>query len=138
MENLTVRNLEEKDYKLLADWWTFWWKKPVERYALPDNLSDGILVCFNNVPICAGFIYRSSSSSLFWIEFIISSPKIKDKSLRNNSLDYLIKVLLELCKRAGAKVIFTSVKHPSLINKYIQNGFIKGDEGMSNFIFNVQ
>jgi hypothetical protein len=136
MNNLTVRNLKEEDYKTLSDWWTFWWGKPVERYALPDDLSEGILILKNDIPICSGFIYRTSSSSLFWIEFIISNNEIKDKELRDSSLDYLLQVLLELCKRAGAKTIFTSVKHPSLIKKYIKNGFTKGDDGMTNFIYN--
>jgi hypothetical protein len=136
MSNLTVRNLKEEDYKILSDWWTFWWKTTVPRHMLPDDLSEGVLVLNNDIPICSGFIYRTSSSNLFWLEFVISNHKIKDKKIRDESLDYLLKILLELCKRAGAKTIFTSVKHPSLIDKYVKNGFIKGDDGMSNFIYN--
>lgn len=137
MQGISIRNLEEKDYKLLAEWWRFWWKNPVPRHALPDDISNGILVFFNNQPVCAGFIYKTSSSNLFWIEFVISSNKIKNKEIRANSLDYLIKVLIELCKRSGAKTIFSSVKHQSLINKYLENGFIKGDQGMINLIYRV-
>lgn len=135
--SFTVRNLMEEDYETLSKWWVFWWKKPVERKMLPDNLSDGIMIECNGVPVSAGFLYATSSSYLFWLEFIISSPSFKGKELREIALDHTVQVLLKLAKKAGAISVFSSIKHQSLINCYLRNGFIPGDKNMTNFHINL-
>lgn len=136
--SFTVRNLEEKDYEALSEWWLFWWKTPVHRKMLPDDISNGIMVEYNNEPVFSGFLYNTSSSYLFWMEFIVSSPRFKDKELRNQGLDYTIKVLIELAKRAGAKTIFSSIQHKGLINKCVDNGFVETDKFMTNLIYRVK
>ena len=134
----TVRNLEEKDYEVLSEWWTFWWKQPVHRKMLPDDISNGIMVEYNGIPVSSGFIYNTSSKYLFWMEFIVSSPDFKDKVLRKESLNFTIQVLIEIAKRAGALTIFSSMQSESLISKCVDNGFIKTDKGMTNLIYNIK
>ena len=90
----TLRHLTEEDYNILAEWWLFWWKKPVVRQALPDNIGDGILISVNGEPACAGFLYSTSASKVFIMEFIISNPKIKDKEARKKVVDYTIKSII--------------------------------------------
>ena len=132
----TVRNLEEKDYEILSEWWLFWWKTKVPRKMLPDNLSDGVMIEYNGIPVSAGFIYATSSRYLYWMEFIISSPTFRDKKLRKEALDFNIKVLIDIAKRGGALTIFSSIHHKGLISKCVENGFIETDKGMTNLIYN--
>lgn len=132
----TLQHLEEKDYKVLAEWWEFWWKKKVPREALPDKLSDGILIKVDGVPACAGFLYATSSRYVFWMEFIISNPDIKDKEARAKSINFTVRSLIELAQKAGALSIFSSIKHPSLKEVYKRNGFIESETKMSNFVYN--
>lgn len=132
--NISVRNLEESDYETLANWWRFWWKRTVPRNILPDEISNGIIVFSENSPVCAGFLYRTSSSSLWWLEYVVSSPTVKDRGIREESLDVLIKTLIDLAEKSGAKIIFTSLKHNNLINRYLKHGFIYGDKNATNMV----
>lgn len=134
--DFTLRHLNEEDYSFLSEWWKFWWKQPVKRFILPDDLGDGVLISVDGEPACAGFLYATSSSSMFMIEFIISSPKIKDKEARRLAVDYTIKTLLELAKKAGAVSVLSWVKNEHLMNKYLDNGFIRADIGMTNMVYN--
>ncbi len=132
----SVRHLKEEDYSMLAEWWKLWRWTPVPREALPDNLEDGILISVNGEPACAGFLYSTSASKLFIMEFIISNPKIKDKEARKKAVDFTIKCIIEQAKKAGAVTILSWIKNEHLINKYLDNGFIYGDKGMNNMVFN--
>lgn len=132
----TLRHLTENDYETLSGWWKFWWKQTVHRKALPDNMGDGIMISVDGEPACAGFLYATSSSHVFMMEFIISSNKIRDKEARKKALDYTVKCLIELAKKAGAISIFSSIKHPNLIKVYQENGFVVTDKSMTNMIYN--
>ncbi|QQV91507.1 hypothetical protein M1M25_gp071 [Tenacibaculum phage Gundel_1] len=132
----TLRHLTEEDYKMLAEWWKLWRWTPVPRVALPDNMEDGILISVNGEPACAGFLYSTSASKVFIMEFIISNPKIKDKEARKKVVDYTIKSIIELAKKAGAVTILSWIKNEHLINKYLDNGFIYGDKNMTNMVYN--
>lgn len=134
--SFTVRHLKEEDYEILSNWWTFWWKKPVNRKILPDNISDGVMIEYKGTPVSAGFLYSTSSSSLFWMEFIITSNTFRDKILRQEAIDFNIKILIEIAKRAGAISIYSSIKNQNLINKYLDNGFTFGDKGMTSMVYN--
>lgn len=132
----TVRHLKEEDYTMLSEWWVFWWKKPVNRLALPDNMEDGILISVDGKPACAGFLYSTSASGVFIMEFIISNPKIKDKIARKQAIDFTIKCIIEQAKKAGAISILSWIKNEHLINKYLDHGFVYGDKSMTNMVFN--
>lgn len=132
-----IRQLKEEDYEMLYEWWKGWrWSVPPPRNILPDNLNEGIMVQHQNTDVCAGFLYSTSSSSMFYMEFIVSNPNVKDKDVRSKSLEYLIQGLLTLAEAAGASVVFTVSRNPSVLKKYEENGFIQGSKNSTEMVFN--
>lgn len=131
---MEYRLLEENDYPMLCKWWSDnrFPIPPLE--FLPRNGTDGILVLKDGIPICAGFIYETSSPVLAWIEYIVSNFEVKDRALRKEALLFLIKTLTEICERMGKKYIFTSVKNESLIARYEDCGFVNGGKGATEMI----
>jgi len=122
---MKTRFTTPEDYPELVTWWK-WFRFPAPAPdMLPNNLKDGIMISINGENICAGFIYRTPSS-FAWLEFIVSNPAIKDKSIRKESLELLINTITEMAKKLGFKLIFTSVKNENLINKYTDCGYVKG------------
>lgn len=141
---LDIRNTCENDYVELCDWWVKHRFGNVPRYILPDNISSGLMVSFNGENICAGFVYKTSSSSFFYVEWIVSTYKrqFKDKTenreFRDNALKYLINGLVYMCKEMGAKTIYTSLRNPNLINKYSDCGFVLGSSNTQEMVFVVK
>jgi hypothetical protein len=122
--------LEDFDNHLLK-----WWKDnrfpaPPKDF-LPNNGLDGIIVFIEDVPICAGFIYQTSAKEVAWLEFIVSNFEIKDKTIRKDAIDYLIKKLIEV---ANKKYIFTSVKNTHLIKHFQNNNFVIGSTNTTEMI----
>lgn len=127
MENIfTIRNTESSDYAMLCSWWKYFRFASPSLDILPNNGNDGVMVYCNGIEVCAGFLYATSSTSLFWCEWIVSNPEVKDRQVRKESLNLLIKSICDLAKQMGAKVIYTSLKNESLINAYKDNGFQVG------------
>jgi hypothetical protein len=122
---LTLRNLEEKDYETLLEYWKFWRFPAPTRGMLPKDLSYSFAVIYEGNILSAGFLYVTPSE-IAWLEFIISNPKIKDKEIRSNALYLLIDTICQVAKNMGFKSMFTSVKNENLIKKYADCGFIKG------------
>ena len=121
---METRFTTPEDYPELVTWWK-WFRFPAPLpETLPNNLKDGIMISHNGENVCAGFIYRTPSA-FAWLEFIVSNPHIKDKSIRKESLELLINTISQVAKNLGFKVIFTSVKNENLINKYLDCGFTK-------------
>ena len=94
------------------------------------------MIQHNNIDVCCGFLYSTSSSSMFYMEFIVSNPNIKDKGVRSKSLEYLIQGLLTLAETAGASVVFTVSRNASILKKYEENGFVKGSKNSTEMVFN--
>lgn len=130
---MEARYLKIKDYAKLKGWWEKWKWTPIPKQSLPDNGKGGIMVYDENNDICAGFLYLTNSD-MGWIEFIISNPDIKEKSIRKNALLYLIESLSKLAKDSGVRVIFTSVENKGLEQRYIDAGFIQTDKGVNNLV----
>lgn len=128
-ENFKVRNLIETDYIELLDWWK-WHRFPApSRELLPDDISTGVMVSKNGENICAGFVYATSSSNLYWIEWIVSTYKVRDKQIRKEAIRILIDTLSGLVSEVNGKYIYTSLKNQNLVQSYLDCGFIKGSEG---------
>lgn len=132
--NLKIRNLVEDDYKELKEWWDWHRFKAPERWILPDNISDGLMVYSDEGNICAGFIYSTSSKHLFHVEWIVSTFKIKDKTLRGDALKFLINGLNYVGQQKGARVIYTSLVNNNLIDKYLACGWIKGSTNATEMV----
>ena len=133
MDELSMRPLEDWDYELLLGWGKFWRFPYPPKEFLPENGLGGIMVLWRGKPACAGYIYRTDSS-VCWMEWIMSSPHIRDAEVRSESLDYLIEALSLVAESLGYKWIFTSVKNERLINKYTDNGFEVGSKGTTEMI----
>lgn len=87
----------------------------------------------NNIPLCAGFIYRTDSIMCLF-EWIIADPKL-DKELRAKALILLITKVKDVIVKLGFKHIITQTKNKGLIDKLKNSGFKETDVGMSNMIY---
>lgn len=113
---LNVRNLTEKDYSTLVEWWKDWGWDPVPQDMLPDNGAGGVMIHQDNKPLIAGFLFWSNSN-IVWFDWIVSNKKVS-KLTRAKSLIYLIDVVEEMVKSAGKKYIITISDNKSLISTF--------------------
>jgi hypothetical protein len=130
---MDVRFLIDSDYEILVDWWKDWrWNAP-PRDMLPQDGVGGLIVSKDGVDICAGFIYFTNSKTA-WIEFIVSNFKYKEKD-RKQAIEFLISSLVDITRDVNnCKYIYTSLKNPSLINRYKNCGFISGSTSCTEMI----
>lgn len=133
MFNLQHRQLTEEDYYVfLMKWWEDNRFPPPPLDFLPNNGKDGIVVfdADTNQKICAGFVYITNSE-VAWIEFVVSNFEVKDRDLRKQAIEYLIK---ELAVTSGKKYLFSSIKNPSLIKHFTNSGFVVGTQNTTELI----
>jgi len=130
---MEYRLTTREDYPELVEWWKFWRFRPPTIEMLPNLMNDGIIISENGVNIFAGFIYRTPSAFCF-MEFIVSNPSIKDRKLRKEALSFLIEVISQLASKMGFKLVYSSIKNESLINHYLDNGFVKGSLNCTEMI----
>jgi len=131
---LHVRKLNSQDYdEILVKWWKDWrWTPPPAEF-LPDNGEGGLMVCDEDYPVAAGFLYVTNSS-VAWMEFIVSNIEYKHKENRKQAIRLLILTLEELAKISGKKYIYSTLKNESLINSYVECGFSKGTSNSQEMI----
>jgi hypothetical protein len=122
---LSFLPLEDKDYEVLCEYWT-WWKFSIPpRNCLPNNGLGGIkIIDENGTIICAGFLYETNSG-IAWLEFIVSNPAVKDKKLRHYAQIELISMLTIEAEEKGFSAVFASITNENLIKKYIEVGYTK-------------
>lgn len=133
MFNLQYRQLTENDYHdFLLKWWTDNRFSPPPLDFLPNNGKDGILVfdADTNTNIAAGFVYITNSE-VAWVEFVVSNFEVKDRELRTQSIEFLIK---QLAITSGKKYLFSSVKNPHLIKHFTNSGFVIGTQNTTELI----
>lgn len=115
----------DKDYDVISSWWKSYKFPVIPREALPKN---GFIID----ETCAGFIY-STDSSISWLEFVVANPSLS-KEERKQGLQKLLLGLTGLAKELGYSIIFSSVNHSSLMERYKEVGFEQSDTNMTNFI----
>lgn len=121
---MKVRTTSVEDYPELTEWWK-WFRFPAPSIAmLPNNMDDGIMVSKDGINICAGFIY-STPSVIYWCEYIVSNPNVRDNTTRKEAIELLINTISQVATDMGAKAIFTSVKNENLLNRYLSCGYIR-------------
>lgn len=131
---LIIRPLNENDYDtILCDWWRSWGWQPVERDFLPDEGKGGIMVCDDEEPVCAGYMY-TTNSKVAWVDWIISSDTYRKKPQRKEAIKLLIETLTSICKNTGHKYCYALLKNPSLIETYESIGYVKGDSKINEMI----
>lgn len=123
--DIKIREFSEEDYGLLSGWWeSRGWGIPALR-TLPQT---GFIV--NDC--VAGFLY-TTDSTIGWVEWIISDPKAEGSN-RDRSLDVLMGLLIEAGEMLGCDLLFTSLEHASLIERYKRHGFQVTDKGVTNLM----
>lgn len=123
----------EKHYEAAKAYWTAhsWPVMPLT--ALPRL---GLTVAKEGgEPLCFGWLYRTDSS-FAWLEWVVAD-KESDKLERGEALDLLISSLTTEARKLGHTIIFTTVKHPKLIERYKAHGFIETDKDMTNMVKGV-
>lgn len=130
---MEVRFLTDDDYNTLSSWWKDWRWTPPPSDMLPQNGKGGVMVYKDGVEICAGFVYFTNSKTA-WVEFIVSNFHYREDD-RHEALEFLINVLIDIIKETGDfKYIYTSLKSKSLIDRYSNCGFQKGDSNCQEMV----
>ena len=123
---LNIRPLQEKDYEdILCGWWKDWRWTPPSKDFLPEDGMGGFIVYDGDTPICAGFMYITSSKAT-WCDWIISNLKYKDRQKRKEALELLVKTISDKAENLGKKYVYALIKNKPLINVYKKIGFIEG------------
>jgi GNAT superfamily N-acetyltransferase len=124
---LITRNLKESDWDTLVKWWDSWpdWTAPSKDF-LPDNGTGGLMVEKNGMPIVAGFIYETNSSSVL-LEWIVSDPEYRDDD-RGQAVELLITEAEKMTKSRGYNYMFTIGRNKRLIETHKKLGWSVDDK----------
>ena len=131
---LNIRPLSYEDYdNILIGWWKDWgWKEAPARDFLPQQGEGGVIVYYNNIPVCAGFLYNTNSK-IAWITWVISNKEYRGKK-RQEGVVLLLTELEKIGKNIGAKYIFTNNDNSRLIETFIKLGYSSSNSSNdSNF-----
>ena len=119
---LSIRKLNEDDWKTLCSWCEQWPKwVPVPKHMLPENGTGGFMVEKNNKPIVAGFLY-TTNSKVAWVEWVVSDPTYRDSD-RKEALELLIKGIENVAKNSGFQVILSIGRSRGLIEVHRKLGY---------------
>lgn len=137
MTNLKVRLTTTEDYQELYEWWKSWnWNEPPS-LALLDNLRFGLIISNGTENICAGFIYFTNARQFALMEYIVSTKKVRDRQIRKEALIFLIECLKEFAKKNGVTTLISYLINESLINHYLQCGFVTGDKNATSMVCKI-
>jgi GNAT superfamily N-acetyltransferase len=127
---MKVRRFEAStDYEDVCKWWKGQGWEPLPLPMLP---KAGFIVEKNGTKLCAGWLYETDSK-IAWAEWIVGNPEIK-KGLRREGLDELLKTIIEYAKGREFGLIFASIQHRGLIERYEKFGFTVTERSMTNLI----
>ena len=119
---LQVRKLIERDWSFLPQWWEAYDQEPIERDFLPDNGLGGFMVCKENDPIAAMFLYTTNSKTA--IPAVVVSDRYYKDNDRSDALQLLVDFTKDFAQDMGFKYSFAWAKTGVLLDKYIKSGFI--------------
>jgi hypothetical protein len=126
--------LQYSDYdEFLIGWWDEWGWVPPTRDFLPDDGKGGILVSYDGIPVCAGFLY-TTNSKVAWVDWIISDRSFRKEEERKECIRLLVSTLTNIAKKTGHKFAYALIKHKGLIEAYESLGYISGDNYTSEMI----
>ncbi len=130
--------LVDQDYEILCTFWNAWAFSIPPKNCLPNNGLGGIkIIDANGTIVCAGFLYETNSG-IAWLEFIISNPSVRDRTVRNDALILLISLLTIEAEEKGFSAVFASITSKSLIEKYEQVGYKKNPISSTELIISLK
>lgn len=131
---LNVRLLTTNDYDdHLLQWWKQWRFPAPPRDFLPQDGTGGLMIEKDGIPVVAGFLYLTNSK-VAWSEFIVSNFDIKDRTLREEAIYYIIDELCRIAYERNAKYIYTTVKNKNLVKHYEARGFVVGSRNVDEMV----
>ena len=104
----------DKDYPYLVNWWKQHEFGIVPKKCLPP---DGIIVEENNIPICAGGLYRCVDSNFSVMEWIVADKTANIKSI-HRGLNLCIAEIFKLAKKYNMELIYSMTANTSLHKRY--------------------
>ena len=104
----------DKDYPYLVNWWKQHEFGIVPKKCLPP---DGIIVEENNIPICAGGLYRCVDSNFSVMEWIVADKTANIKSI-HRGLNLCITEIFKLAKKYNMELIYSMTANTSLHKRY--------------------
>lgn len=133
ISKLVVRDFTpSQDYVMIQKWW-----EEHDSYAPKlDHLGiNGKIIEYDELPICAGFLYNTDSSICIF-EFPVCNPVI-DKEIRDICIDELINVSRRWAKNRNYKLLYAPSNKIKFINRLQDNGFIKIDDNMTHMFCEI-
>lgn len=130
---MIARPYTPEQHGILSEWWSAHGWTPVHPSLLPAN---GYIIWEGLQPLASGFLYLTDSKFCV-MEWVLSNPK-SDRIERGKALDLLLDSLLQCAKDNGNKMIFSSIKHPKLLERYKAHGFLATDEQMTSMIGRIE
>lgn len=116
---MILKQFKKEHYDTLVNWYNQW-NLPVTPYSwIPET---SYIVFNDEVPICSAFLFQLGSTPVYWIEGITSNPGI-DKEIRKQSLDFLVKNIVELQQELKFEMLLTSTPRVGLTENFKKNGF---------------
>lgn len=113
---MNLYNITNENYNTIVEWYKGW-DLPITPFeCIPRNS----LIVDN---VCAGFIYQLDNTPMWWIEGVISNPKVEDKKLKKESLKILIKSLEDVAVQNGGSLIMSSTPRESLNMIFLDAGY---------------
>ena len=104
----------DKDYPYLVNWWKQHEFGTVPKKCLPP---DGIIVEENNIPICAGGLYRCVGSNFSVMEWIVADKTANIKSI-HKGLNICITEIFKLAKKYNMELVYSMTANTSLHKRY--------------------
>ena len=104
----------DKDYPYLVNWWKQHDFGIVPKKCLPP---DGIIVEENNIPICAGGLYRCVNSNFSVMEWIVADKTASIKNI-HKGLNLCITEIFKLAKKYNMELIYSMTANTSLQKRY--------------------
>ena len=104
----------DKDYPYLVNWWKQHEFGIVPKKCLPP---DGIIIEENNIPICAGGLYRCVNSNFSVMEWIVADKTANIKSI-HRGLNLCITEIFKLAKKYNMELIYSMTANTSLHKRY--------------------
>lgn len=129
---VTVVPVGNEEYAMICRWWQAHYWPILSRESLPKT---GFVSLVDRKPIIAGFLY-SMDADIGWLAWIVSDPESSNDE-RTAGMKALMDAIKKAAKEKGMKSIFTPSNYPSLIQRLVDNGFYRMDEGVVHLLASV-
>jgi|TARA_R100001530_G_scaffold76950_1_gene54001 N-acetylglutamate synthase-like GNAT family acetyltransferase len=124
----------DKDYPYLVKWWKQHEFGQVPKKCLPP---EGIIVEENNIPICAGGLYRCVNSNFGVMEWIVVDENARLR-VAHQALNLCIENILKLAKTYKIELVYTMTAEKALHKRYTKyHGMILVENDVKTFLKNL-